>query len=484
MTPNRFAPRGAALLVLTLLCSTFVGVDAASGAEEDGSIAYGASVRGSQFSLLQQLETDLDRELDVVRVFKLWNDDFPTADDSAILDGRDMLLSIRPKQNGNVVPWADIAAAQPGETLYEDMVSWAQNMEPYEDQIHLTFQHEPETTANLASGGAADFIAAWRRFMEVMAVAGFEPVNRVWIMTDYSFHVPEWDRRHAQDWYPGDNWVDAIAGDAYNWYQCRDGINTPWMSLAEIIEPMRQFGQDHPDKELMLTEVASAEDPADPSRKGEWVNDAQTMFADPIYDQFTTIASFNVVHSWTADCVWYIDSSPASLAAFQQLADDPLFGGDGAGDPDPDPGCQGVREGNQVSLSWTDNGGEHVVRRNNGWLATPGANASSYVDTGAPQGASYTIRTWSDGVFVDRACELENQPQDGCEVVVAGGSASLTWPDDGGFHVVRRNDRWLGSPGFATTSFVDTAAPGGATYSIRTWAANGFSDRECVVAAN
>jgi hypothetical protein len=57
-----------------------------------------------------------------------------------------------------------------------------------------------------------------------------------------------------------------------------------------------------------------------------------------------------------------------------------------------------------VTLTWTDDGGVHVVRRNGGWLTTPGANSSSYVDAGAPAGANYVIRTWLDGAPSDRDC--------------------------------------------------------------------------------
>lgn len=46
---------------------------------------------------------------------------------------------------------------------------------------------------------------------------GVDNVEFVWIMTDWSFHVPPTDRRHASHWYPGDDVVDHIAADAYNW---------------------------------------------------------------------------------------------------------------------------------------------------------------------------------------------------------------------------------------------------------------------------
>ena len=143
------------------------------------------------------------------------------------------------------------------------MVSWAQRLAPYESQVGITFHHEPEATATSRHGTDVEFIAAWRRFMEVTTDAGLD-ATRVWIMTDYSFSRPPSDRRQAIKWYPGDEWVDAIAADAYNWYRCRTGIDDDVDTLAEIIEPMRQFGLGHPNERLMLTEIGSVED--DPAR--------------------------------------------------------------------------------------------------------------------------------------------------------------------------------------------------------------------------
>lgn len=122
------------------------------------------------------------------------------------------------------------------------------------------FHHEPEAAVNLGNGTAGDFIAAWRKVVTVLRQQGVTNAEYVWTMTDYSFWVQ--DRRRASLWYPGDAYVDHLGADAYNWYRCRPGVNTPWWSLQQIIEPFRQFGQAHPTKGLMLPEWASAEDPA------------------------------------------------------------------------------------------------------------------------------------------------------------------------------------------------------------------------------
>jgi hypothetical protein len=59
------------------------------------------------------------------------------------------------------VQWRDIANAQPGSTLYNDVVRWATRIKGLGTHVYFTFNHEPETTQN-TSGTGAEFIAAWR----------------------------------------------------------------------------------------------------------------------------------------------------------------------------------------------------------------------------------------------------------------------------------------------------------------------------------
>ncbi len=55
-------------------------------------------------------------------------------------------------------------------------------------------------------------------------------------------------------------------------------------------------------------------------------------------------------------------------------------------------------------LTWNDEGGVHVLRRNGSWLVTPGSGVSTYTDFDAPVGASYELRTWIGGERIDHLC--------------------------------------------------------------------------------
>jgi len=146
----------------------------------------------------------------------------------------------------------------------------------------------------------------------------------MWIMTDWSFHVGPADRRQAIKWYPGDQWIDGIAADAYNWYTCR-GQNELWKSLETIITPMRNFGLAHPNEELWLTEFASTEDPARPDRKAQWFRDARALFKRSGWGQFYGVMYFN--YPGQQNCNWWVDSSTASMTAYREMAQDPYYRG-------------------------------------------------------------------------------------------------------------------------------------------------------------
>ena len=72
--------------------------------------------------------------------------------------------------------------------------------------------------------------------------------------------------------------------------------STSWKTLAEIIEPLRQFGLDHPDERLMLTEIGSVESNSRPGRKAGFIAEMQDLFAQPGYEPFDTVAWFDLYH--------------------------------------------------------------------------------------------------------------------------------------------------------------------------------------------
>lgn len=262
----------------------------------------------------------------LVRVYQRWDDAFPTPFHRQLReDGRTMLLSVRAQTRSGVdVSWRDIAEARPGSDPYDRMVKWADSVKAYGVPVYVIFHHEPEGFWN-TNGDADDFVAAWRNWVTIFRSRGADNVEFVWNMTGGAFAST--GRQKAQDWYPGDDVVDHLGADPYNWYQCRGGSGT-WRSLEVLVEPFRRFGANHPGKGLMLPEWGTVEDDARPGRKAEWLDQARTLFTRPGYEQFVALTYFHSEHGGGTSCYWWLDSSPSALAAFGDFLDDPAYRSD------------------------------------------------------------------------------------------------------------------------------------------------------------
>jgi Glycosyl hydrolase family 26 len=219
------------------------------------------------------------------------------------------------------VQWRDIANAQPGSTLHNDIVRWADRVRSLGKHVYFTFNHEPETSLN-SSGSGPDFIAAWRKVVTVFRERGVTNADYLWIMTAFSFKAK--DRRRAVDWYPGEAYLDYIGADAYNWYNCRPGTNNPWNSLEQLLNPMRLFAQGKTVKGIMVPEWASTEDPTQPNRKAQWITDARALFKKPGWEGFKGVLYYNKTSKYPS-CRWFVDSSQPSLTAFSGMANDVYY---------------------------------------------------------------------------------------------------------------------------------------------------------------
>ncbi len=280
------------------------------------------------------LENAAGRRFSAARVYAQWAETFPDRFEAALnADGRTLVFSMKSQRaDGAGIRWAEIAAAQPGSRLYDEITRLGDQIRTFGDPMYLIFHHEPEADGNTSFGSAADFVAAWRKIVGVIRAQGAINARFLWTMTVYSFTLNPPERRAAVTWYPGDAYVDAIGADAYNWSTCR-GRDEGWRSLRELIEPLRVFGALHPDKELWLPEYGSVEDPGDPGRKGQWLRDMGALFAAPGWEQFRGVTYFDDTDPATPACRWFVDTSGPSIAGFAAAGAAPVFGGVVAGPP-------------------------------------------------------------------------------------------------------------------------------------------------------
>lgn len=211
--------------------------------------------------------------------------------------------------------WKSVAAAKPGSAIYNDLVRWANTLKSRPGPILFAYHHEPEASGSVRYGSAADYIAAYRHVVSVFRAQGVHNVEYVWQMTAWAFEAPAGDRRYAAKWYPGNDVVDDVGSDAYNWYNCGPG-NGQWYELSRVANPSLAFARAH-GKQLVLAEWASQRD----ARRAQWVRNAKSYL---VANENSIRGAFYFQHVDTGGnrgCDWFLRSSD-ELSAFATLTSD------------------------------------------------------------------------------------------------------------------------------------------------------------------
>ncbi len=315
----------AAALVVSALVAPGAVHRPADAASVVRPIMFGAE--GSTKPLVLSHESVLGGTMRGLRVFKKWDSTLFGGDQKWARDtGHTLFLSIKSQRNnGTHVKWADIAAAQPGSPLYATMVRQAKEIKAFGAKVYIIFNHEPEASFSLASGNAAQFVAAWRKLIGIYRAQGVTNAEYVWTMTTWGFIRK--DSRNARYYYPGDSYVDHIAADGYNWYRCREATGK-WIEMAEILEGHRQFGKAHPTKGLMVMEWGSTEDPAVPGRKAQWIRNSTALFQQPGYEQYKAVLSWEGRHHKAITyypCHFDYRSSASATQAWREMGTHPAY---------------------------------------------------------------------------------------------------------------------------------------------------------------
>ena len=317
----------AAVLVSVAVVGSAVPTGGAGAAQ--GPIAWGATVRpsGSQTTLdaVHAFETKVGRNLAATRDFLSWDSPFPTSYENGLkADGTTVLLSVATSRiSGGQIKWASIASATPTSQIYLNMKSWADRIRDFGAPIYVTLQHEPEAGTKTSLGTSADYIAAWRAWVGVLRAEGATNAKLMWITTAFAHKLGAGDRRQASKWYPGDDVVDALAVDAYNWYTCRASVKNPWNTLQQLLSGFMTFAAKHTTKEMWLAEYASVEDPAQAGRKAQWLRDAQALLQTAPYARFKGVLYFDLNKA----CDWRVETVPGTLSTFTAMGADPYFKG-------------------------------------------------------------------------------------------------------------------------------------------------------------
>jgi hypothetical protein len=135
---------------------------------------------------------------------------------------------------------------------------------------------------------------------------------------NYSFPDEPWN-----DWtkaYPGDDYVDWVGFDGYNWGKAQSWSN--WQVFKYLFrEQMRRARKLWPTKPIMIAEFASTEQGGD---KAAWIKEIPGYLKTSMRD-IDALVWFDL----KKETDWRINSSEKSLAAFKAIMKDPIFSSSG-----------------------------------------------------------------------------------------------------------------------------------------------------------
>jgi hypothetical protein len=261
-------------------------------------------------SAVTSLEQSIGRSLDIDNNFYPWDEPFPTdVERWDLQNGRIPMIS----WNGKNVQTADIAAGRYDAMIKERAKATKALGKPV--LIRWFWEMDGNKKSQFA-GTPAQYIAAWQHIVTVFRQQGAGNVRWVWCPNASAFNDGT-----AQQFYPGDDFVDWIAADGYNWAPGRPGdVYRPFKGIFEGFYGWASLKK----KPIMVAETGVQE--RNPGDKAQWISDASLAIKED-FPQLRALVYFDS----NQDYDWTLTTSASALEAFKQMANDPWFnlGADG-----------------------------------------------------------------------------------------------------------------------------------------------------------
>ena len=242
------------------------------------------------------------RKYDIVHYFYKWDATLPSWREHWIIDGgRTPMIS-----------WAGpVVTTILDGSQNAHIDKQARALRDLNHPVILRFFWEMDGNFNKARAvGSEQYKQAWRLLRQRFQAAGADNVEFAWVPTADGFR-----RGEAQKWYPGDDAVDWIGADGYNWYPVSNNESSKWRSFKEIFDPFYQWAKER-NKPLIIGEMGVQEDPADPNRKAQWLRDS-AIAMERDFPLIKAVIYFN--GDGGRQIPWFVESSGPSKEAWRDV---------------------------------------------------------------------------------------------------------------------------------------------------------------------
>lgn len=254
---------------------------------------------------ISEQEQVLGRPFDIVHDFHGFAEPFPTEFDRWAAASRTLFLS-----------WNGTKASSILDGSQDTMIrTRARALRDLHAPVLLRFWWEMNTQEKAAWADPSQFVAAWRHVRTLFAEEGADRVSWVWCPTSEAFApTPGHPDGDAQRWWPGDEWVDWVCADGYNFAPAVAGA--AYRSFDEIFASFHQWAR-RTGKPMMIGEFGVLE--RNPGEKPRWLSQTTAALTGP-YADLSAVVYFDsrrTVNGGVRD--WRVTTSPSSEEAFRAL---------------------------------------------------------------------------------------------------------------------------------------------------------------------
>src|SRR5256885_267208 len=245
------------------------------------------------------MEAATGRTGDIDHWYEPWGDTFPTwRQPWDFSNGRIPMISWGKQRADVVLSGADDAY----------IAARADGIKALGKPVFLRWFWEMDFSDNLAySQSPAAYVAAWRHIHAIFTARGATNVAWVWCPNASSFTTGS-----AQRYYPGDDTVDWICADGYNF-----SPDSPYREFEPIFAGFYAWASQRP-KPLMIGEYGDQS--AGPGQRAAWLDAAHAA----LVQKFPRLLAVVYFHS-NSEHDWTLYDEPDALAAFRRMALDPYF---------------------------------------------------------------------------------------------------------------------------------------------------------------
>lgn len=211
------------------------------------------------------------------------------------------------RSTGYRIPWSAIDSGYYDESVIEPA---AERVQAWGRRVFIDFDHEADGRRRSGQGTPEEFRAAYRHIKDVFDRVGATNAVWVWVTSGWKGN---WET--MQGMYPGDEYVDWLGWDPYNYYACRE---MDWMSPGETVGRWYDWLQQHGmgDKPFMIAEYGTLGDAGKADAKAQWYRNLPGALEK--YPAIKAVVQFNT----NKRCDFRVSTDQQVLDAFAAAATD------------------------------------------------------------------------------------------------------------------------------------------------------------------